>query len=124
MPSRQRKPKKKKKYYKPPPILDKFRGRLVNGTPTHTLLHYLHGRDKLPEDILAMAEAAEKLHQVRDLLSEVHDQGGIGRVEELTGCDVDALKSFISGGDNMIKSFMTNARKALVMKTMKEPEEG
>ena len=119
-----RKPKSKKKYYKPPSTLAKIRHRLTDGTPTHALLHYLHGRDKLPPDILAVAETAEKVHQVRALLEEIEKDGGVKEVAHVLKCDVSAIKSLIKGGTGKpIKKFLSNARNALIVKTMKEPEE-
>ena len=121
-----RKPKgKKKKYYTPPTALAKVRYRLTDGTPTHALLHYLHGRKKLPRDIRIIAEAAEKLHQVRELIDEVHGEDGVREVSKIVGIKFQKLLALVDGeAAKLIKSFMAEARKALVLKTMKEPEEG
>ena len=115
----------KKRYYKPPSALDKVRHRLADGTPTHELLHYLHGRSKLPADVRVIAEAAEKLYQARELLTEVHGDDGITEVAKILKCRFPKLRALTRGeAAKLIKKFMIGARKALIIKTMKEPEEG
>lgn len=114
----------KQKYYKPPSTLAKLRHRLADGTPTHSLLHYLHGREKLPEDVKVIAEAAEKLHQVRELLSEVREDGGVGEVSGAVRYRSKELRAMIDGkASNLIRDFLTAARRALIIKTMREPDE-
>lgn len=113
-----------KRYYKPPSALDKIRHKLADGTPTHSLLRYMHGRSKIPKDVRIIAEAAEKLHDVRLLLAEVHRSGGIDEVDKVTGSKSAGLRQLADGeAATMIKTFMTAARKALLLKTMKEPSE-
>lgn len=103
----------------------KLRHRLADGTPTHSLLHYLHGREKLPKDVRGIAEAAEKLHQVRELLSEVQTDGGVEEVSETVGYRSRELRNMIEDkASDLIKDFLTAARKALIAKTMREPDEG
>ena len=112
---------KKKRYYNPPSAMDKIRHRLADGTPTHKLLHYLHGCDKLPADVRDLAEAAEQLHQVATLLDAVTESSAVKEVgngakescQLLTGNEIRAA----------IKKFTVEARKVLLVKTMKEPEE-
>ncbi len=112
---------KKKRYYHPPSALDKIRHKLADGTPTHELLHYMHGREKLPTDVKDIAEAAENLHQVRTLLESLRESTAIAEIGNGVeqGCSVLISEDI----DKAIKMFMIEARKALVMKTMKEPEE-
>lgn len=114
----------KKKYYTPPTALEKIRHKLADGTPTAELLHYMHKRDKLPKDVLAIAEAAEKIAQIRQLMKDTLDSGGIEAVEAATG------KSLVGMGETYTmlvetgaEEFLVEARKALVLKTMKQPKE-
>ena len=115
----------RRKYYKPLPVEVKFRHRLFDGTPTHKLLHYLHGSDKLPKDVLSITETAEKLHQVREMLEEVQKDNGVGDVSEAVGRKFPKIMALVDGRTvELIKGFMIEARKVLVIKTTKEPEEG
>lgn len=117
--------RKKKKYYKPHSALEKIRHRLADGTPTHSLLHYLHGREKLPRDIRIIAEAAEKLHQVGELFREVRNDKGIDEVTNTIRRKFPKLAALVgNGATKLIKGFVAEARKALIVKTMREPEEG
>lgn len=114
---------KKKRYYTPPTALDKIRHRLADGTPTPDLLHYMHGREKLPKDVRSIAEAAEKLQLVRKLMQEVSKDGGVDEVAGAVGCDLGDLKAILNGDAEVaMRNFMAEARKALVIKTMREPE--
>lgn len=116
---------RKKKYYKPHSALEKIRHRLADGTPTHSLLHYLHGREKLPKDITIIAEAAEKLHQVGELIQEVRNDKGIDEVTKTINRKFPELAALVgNGATKMIKGFVAEARRALTIMTTKEPEEG
>jgi len=113
--------KKKKRYYNPPSALDKIRHRLADGTPTHKLLHYLHGCDKLPDDIRDLAEASEQLHQVMTLLDAFKESSA---VKEAGNGAKESCQLLVGNEVRVaIKKFMVEARKALLVKTMKEPEE-
>ena len=111
-----------KSYYKPPSALDKIRYRLADGDPIYTLLRYFHGRSKLPKDVRAIAETAEKLHEIGQLIQEIHDSGGVIEVDKVTGSNSEELKRLLNGdAAEMISTFQKRARAALVEKTMKEP---
>lgn len=120
---RSKKPAKassEKGYYTPPTAIDKIRHKLADGVPTDELLHYMHGRDKLPADVKSIAEAAEKFQQVRTLLAEINKSKAIDQVHTLANADVDGVRRLTNGDvDTVIAEFMRSARKALVLKTMK-----
>ena len=111
---------KKKKYYQPPTAVAKVRHRLADGAPAHKLLHYMHDRNKLPRDIRDLAEAAERLDQVRKLLTEVKDSTAIDQLRN--GAEESCR---VLSGDEIteaIETFIREARKELVLKTMKGPD--
>lgn len=117
---RQPKPSKKKNYYKSPSAESKLRHRLADGTPTTKLLYYMHDKKRLRKDILELAEAAEKLGHVKELLEGVTSSGSIDELGE----SATALKDLTANGARTtIDRFIKEVRKALVLKTMKEPEE-
>ena len=111
----------KKKYYNPPSAIYKIRHRLADGVPTHELLHYMHSRDKLPTDIKDIAEAAEKLHQVKTLLAAIGDSSAIAEI----GNGVEESCRLLTGDELTvaIDTFVTEARKKLVLKTVRKPED-
>jgi len=116
--------KKKKSYYKSPTPLEKVRHRLADGTPTAELLRYMHSRKKLPKDVRQIAEAAERMSEVRRLLKEVIGDSGVETVAGATGIDLGEFnKACAQMANTDIGNFMAEARKALMLKTMKQPKE-
>lgn len=114
----------KKKYYTTPTPIEKIRHKLADGTPTAELLRYMHGREKLPEDVLAIAETAEKMAEIRKLMKEILDGGGLVQVELATGKSVvgvgEMFTKIVEGG---AEELLVEIRKALLLKTMKQPKE-
>ena len=115
---------KKKSYYKPPTAIEKLRHRLADGTPLNELLHYMHGKDSLPRDVKKIAEAAEKLHQARALVEEVKKAKCVDLVAPFAGENgAGEIRAMLNGDTSLvIGKFLSAARDALVMKTMKRPK--
>ena len=124
-----RKPRsgERKSYYKPSPVLVKLRHRIADGVPTHELLYYLHGRNKLPKDVHSIAKTVDKLHHVRELLEAVQKGNGVGDVSDVSstgGHKFPEIMALVDGRIvELIKSFTVEARKVLTTKTTEEPKE-
>lgn len=110
----------RKKYYQPSTAITKIRHRLADGVPTHELLHYMHDRKKLPKNIRDLAEAAERLHQVRSLLDEVRESTAPDQLRNGS----EEICRILTSEDirEAIETFIRAARKELVLQTMKESE--